>query len=178
MTVRRLLYGTAVGFVTLGASLRATAPVPDLRRARELHRARGSPVPEPAARRVPRPAPPPTDSARYAPIVAGDVFSPTRTPPTVRFTPDQTADAPAPRPRPPADKGADPAFHLLGVSVSTHGALALIAAGGAPGHAALYRPGDRVAGGSIASITATTVVVERPEGPLVLRLPPAGGRRP
>jgi hypothetical protein len=105
------------------------------------------------------------DEPSYAAVAAGNVFSQSRTPPKVRFVPEGTAE-PEPvavpqRPRPPA-------LRLYGI---TAGTIALIDADPKIRGAELYRLGDRLGSGQITSITDSTVVISRPGGPLILRLP-------
>jgi hypothetical protein len=115
------------------------------------------------------------DAGVYAPITTGNVFSQTRTPPTVRFVPEgRSAPAPAEPSRP---KVRQPVFRLFGITLGAEGAIALIEANPKIAGAELYRLGDSVGGFLITAITESTVVIGRAGGPLVLRLTP-GERRP
>jgi hypothetical protein len=151
----RTLYALAAAFALTGATL-AVSPPP-----RPRVESPAAPFPDAPAR---RPSPASSDTVRYAGIAAADVFSDTRTPPAVRFTPDPTTDRPRHVPvarRVPADA---PTVHLSGITVTPRGAIALVGNG-------MHRVGDHVGGGTITAITESTVVLERPQGPLVLRLP-------
>jgi hypothetical protein len=114
------------------------------------------------------------DERSYAPIAAANVFSQTRTPPAVRFVPEgrsaPDSAAPAAKPRPLV-------FRLYGITVTAKGATALIDADPKIRGAELYRLGDRIGGAPITTITESTVVIGRPSGPLILRLPPAARPR-
>ena len=157
----RTLYGIAGVFVVLGLVVRvAPARVPT---AQPAHRLPIAAVPsDPAST---------GDERSYAPVAAGNVFSQTRTPPKVRFVPEGRS-APAPvvtgRQRPRAA-----VLRLYGI---TAGTIALIDADPKIRGAELYRVGDRLGSGRITRITDSTVVISRPGGPLILRLP--SNRRP
>lgn len=164
----RVLYGATVVFALVGAALRVRAPRPPAAAPR---------VTPPLAA---RPRPVGTwheDATAYAPIAAADVFSPTRTPPAVRFTPDQTADRPAPTPVSRRTRDEEPGVHLFGIVIMPSGAIALLSVPGAPG-TRIYRRGDHVGGGAVAAITESTVVIARRSGALVLRLPSRKTKRP
>jgi hypothetical protein len=109
------------------------------------------------------------DQSAYAVIAAGNVFSQTRTAPKVRFVPEGRSE-PAPavaakqRPR-------QATLRLFGITAGPQGSIALIDADPKIIGAELYRVGDRVGGGSITSISDSTVIISRPGGTLVLRLP-------
>jgi hypothetical protein len=155
----RPLYAAALGFGLLALALRL-APAP--------HPGEVSPVelPQPARR-------PPLhtlneDAAPYAAIVAGNIFSSTRTAPAVRFTPDRPVGGVAPAP--PKPKPAGPGIRLFGITKGPNGAVALIDADPKIKGAEIYRVGDRVAGSPISAISDSTVVIARPSGPLVLHL--------
>jgi hypothetical protein len=152
----RTLYGIAGVFVVLGLGLRvAPARVPATQPA---HRLPTAAIPsDPAST---------GDERFYAPIAARNVFSQARTPPKVRFVPEgSSAPAPAVTVR---QKPRAPALRLYGI---TAGTIALIDADPKIRGAELYRVGERVGNGRITSITDSTVVISRPGGSLVLRLP-------
>lgn len=157
----RTLYGIAGVFVVLGLGLRvAPARVPATQPA---HRLPTAAVPsDPAST---------GDERSYAPIAAGNVFSQARTPPKVRFVPEGSEE-PAPTVT-PRQKPRPPALRLYGI---TAGTIALIDADPKIRGAELYRVGDRLGSGRISRITDSTVVISRPGGPLILRLP--SSRRP
>jgi hypothetical protein len=116
------------------------------------------------------------NAAMYAPVTSANVFSQLRTPPTVRFVPEGRAAPPSTAVSRP--KHRQPVFRLFGITIGAKGAIALIEADPKLRGAELYRLGDRVGGSPITAITESTVVIRRPGGPLVLRLPPAARRRP
>jgi hypothetical protein len=116
------------------------------------------------------------DAAPYAAIVAGNLFSPTRAPPAVRFTPNRPTGAAAPTPK-PKPKPASPGIRLFGITKGPNGAVALIDADPKIKGAEIYRVGDRVAGSPISAISDSTVVIARPSGPFVLHLRSAVKRR-
>lgn len=113
------------------------------------------------------------DPGRYGAIIASGVFLATRTAPSSRLVPagarNDTAAAP---PRP---KATAPRIHLYGITGGVGGALALIDADPKVPGAEIYRVGDLVRGARISSITDSTVMIARPSGQLVLRLPELKG---
>ena len=163
----RQLYLAATLFAAAGAALRF-APVPAV----EVSGA--GPVASRAAM-LPRPGPP-ADPKRYAAIVGSNAFSPGRTAPAERFVPEGLRRETKPAARAPR-KPAEPLARLFGISRGSGGAVALIDADPAVPGAEVYRVGDAVRGGRLTAIGDSTVVVSRPSGPLVLRLPGAGERR-
>jgi hypothetical protein len=158
----RPLYAGAFGFALLALALRlAPAPHPGAVTPVEVRQpARG-----PALHALDE------DAAPYTAIVAGNIFSPTRVPPAVRFTPNRPAGGAAPTP--PRPKPAGPGIRLFGITKGPEGAVALIDADPKIKGAEIYRAGDRVAGSPISAINDSTVVIARPSGPLILRLRPA-----
>jgi hypothetical protein len=110
-------------------------------------------------------------------VVSANAFSPTRSPPAVRYIPPgkNRPDTAAP-PRRPA-KPAEPAIRVFGITKSAGGAVALIEADPKVPGAEVYRVGDRIKGSPITAITESTVVVARQPRPLVLRLLPDRKRR-
>jgi hypothetical protein len=165
MIALRMLYGIAFGAALVGAAVRLMPPLRSTAAAL-------APVSAPIARERGS-APAREDSNAYDAIAAKDVFSPTRTPPAVRFTPDRGIDQPAPTRVAHRAPIAEPIVHLFGITIAPppRGAVAMI--GGS-----LYRVGDRVGGGTVAAMTESTVVINRARGPLVLRLPMAKKHRP
>jgi len=140
-----------------------------------------SPLPSADVRQLPLPlagqrttaAPGATPSTSYEPIVAANIFSQTRTAPSVRFSPAGRAGA---RPAAPAPRG--PRLTLYGTTVGPQGAVALIDADPKVPGAEIYRLGDVVAGAALVAITDSTVTLAEPSGPLVLHLRPAQRRKP
>jgi hypothetical protein len=171
----RMLYWATIGFGLVGVALRVLPP-PHLSASPLTPLLSTSERPVGATREDHRI----TDPNAYEAIVAGDVFSPTRTPPDVRFTPDRATGEPAAVPGPRRRTVQEPSVRLVGITMAPSGAVALIetnrAAGGAG--AAIYRVGDRVGEGSVATITDSMVLIARERGSLVLRLPPAKKTRP
>jgi hypothetical protein len=165
MIAARMLYGIAFGAALVGAAVRLMPPL-------RPTAATLAPASAPIARER-RSAPAREDSNAYDVIAAKDVFSPTRMPPAVRFTPDRGIDQPAPTRVVHRAPIAEPTVHLFGITIAPppSGAVAMI--GGS-----LYRVGDRVGGGTVAAMTESTVVIDRARGPLVLRLPTAKKHRP
>jgi hypothetical protein len=157
----RPLYAGAFGFALLALALRL-APAP--------HPGAVSPVELPQPARGPAPHALDEDAAPYSAIVAGNIFSPTRTAPAVRFTPNRPLGGAAPAPPKPKPKPAGPGIRLFGITKGPDGAVALIDADPKIKGAEIYRVGDRVAGASISAISDSTVVITRSSGPLVLHL--------
>lgn len=103
-------------------------------------------------------------------IVAGNVFSPSRTPPRVRFVPpDLVPPAPARKPR-RGVPGSD--LRLFGTVVGPAGTAALIDADPAVRGAEIYAIGDVVRGRRIVAVSESTVVLDGVGGRIVLRLQP------
>jgi hypothetical protein len=157
----RPLYVGALGFALLALALQL-APVP--------HPGAVSPVELPQPARRPALHTLDEDAAPYAAIVATNLFSPTRAPPAVRFTPNRPTIGAAPAPPKPKPKPAGPGIRLFGITKGPAGTVALIDADPKIKGAEIYRLGDRVAGSPITDITDSTVVITRPSGPLVLYL--------
>jgi hypothetical protein len=168
----RPLYAGALGFGLVALALRL-APAP--------HPGAVSLVEPPQPARRPSPHSVNEDAAPYAAIVATNIFSPTRAPPAVRFTPDRPtgAVAPAPPKPKPKPKPTGPGIRLFGITKGPDGAVALIDADPKIKGAEIYRLGDRVAGAPLSAINDSTVVITRPSGPLVLHLrSPVKKKRP
>jgi hypothetical protein len=158
----RTLYAVAIGFGLAGLALRLAPPV----HPNAVATAGPAVAARAAVLRALRADPQP-----YAAIVSGNIFSPSRAAPTVRFTPNRPGGAPAPeKPKP---KPAGPVIRLFGITRGPNGAVALIDADPKIPGAEIYHLGDRVAGATISAITDSTVVLARPSGPLTLHLPPA-----
>jgi len=108
----------------------------------------------------------------FAPIVAANIFSPTRRAPArvspVEHAIHQAVGHTGPR---------APTLTLYGTTVGPQGAVALIQGDGMNPGADVYHVGDVVAGARLVAITDSTVTLARPSGALVLRLQPAEGRK-
>ena len=103
-------------------------------------------------------------------ITQGNVFSPSRSAPRVRFTPPDLAppaDGPAPKRRAQL-----PRLRLFGTLLGPSGPAALIDADPAVRGAEIYQVGDVVDGRRIVAVSESTVVLEGGAGRLVLRLQP------
>lgn len=103
-------------------------------------------------------------------VVTGNVFSPSRTAPKVRYTPPDLAPPPAPVARRSAPA---PQLRLFGTVVGPGGTAALIDADPAVRGAEIYRVGDDVGGRRIVAVSESTVVLQGTAGRTVLRLQPA-----
>jgi len=161
------LYVGALGFGLVALGLRV-APTP---RPEAVAPADLPPATRPAAARALHENP-----ALYAAIVAGNIFSPSRAAPAVRFTPNRpTGPAKA---APPKPKPSGPVIRLFGITKGLNGAVALIDADPKIKGAEIYRVGDRVGGSPISAINDSTVVIARPSGPLVLHLRSAVKKKP
>jgi len=162
----RSLYVTAVSLVLLGFWLRvARSPLPQAEAAQLSLPAASRPATAAAGALAP---------SGYAVIVATNVFSQMRAPPSVRFSPAGVAGRAAVAPAKPRG----PTLRLYGVTVGPQGAVALIDADPKIPGAEIYRVGDVVAGASLVAITDSTVTLAEPSGPLILRLQPAQRRKP
>jgi hypothetical protein len=163
----RPFYVAGVLFTTAGAALRL-APV-------------GAPEPTDsapiaaAATVVPRQQPS-VGADRFAAIVASNAFSAGRTAPPTRLIPEGLRRDTQPAARPARKPRQIPA-RLFGITRGPGGAVALIDADPAIPGAEVYRVGDAVRDGRLTAIGDSTVVLTRPSGRLVLRLPDAGERR-
>jgi hypothetical protein len=124
--------------------------------------ARGRPAAPPAGREA---APPAADAAAYASVAARNLFSPTRSEGT-STTATASAEAPA------AGKPS-----LYGV-VLRDGAPIAYLEDPSTKRVAGYRVGDNVAGGTVQTISADNVVIDRPGGSLDVRLRDPGKPRP
>ena len=163
----RVLYATAGVLALLGLWLRLA------RSALPSPRADAAELPAPAAGRgAPAPAQQPP-AAGFEAIAAANIFSQTRTAPSVRFVPVGQA---AKRAAPAAPRA--PALKLYGTTLSPQGAVAIIDADPKVPGAEIYRLGDLVAGARLVAITDSDVTLAKPSGPLVLRLPPTQGKKP
>jgi hypothetical protein len=124
----------------------------------------------PAARRPPattpsRPEqPPPPGPGAYATVAARNLFSPTRT------------EAPAP-PSTATNTPTGPKPNLFGV-VLREGAPIAYLEDPSTKRVAGYRVGDNVAGGTVQTISADSVVITRPDGKLDVRLRDPARPRP
>ena len=162
----RVLYVAAALFAAGGAALRLV-PV-------SAAEAGGTTSMATPAGAAPRPAS--ADSQRFTAIITSNAFSATRTAPAVRFVPEGLRKEPQPVAREPR-KPREPPVLLFGITRGPGGAVALIDADPAVPGAEVYRVGDVVRDGRLASIGDSTVVLTRPSGRVVLRLPDVGERR-
>lgn len=156
----RSLYIVAALFGAAGVALRLAPLAPPALTGTAMAAA---PAP---AQVVPTPAAP----RAYDSIITSNVFSSTRSAPAARLVPEglrrDTGKAVEKRAKP-----AEPPMRLYGITRSAEGAVVLIDADPAIPGAEVYRVGDQVRGARITAITDSTVVLGRPSGPLVLRLP-------
>jgi hypothetical protein len=157
----RLLWLGAAALALGGAALRVAPPPP-------LPVAPAVPAPPPIRTAV-QPPEPPADAARYTPVVQSNIFSASRTPPEKRYSPNAEADS-APPPKPKPKKPAPPPIRVFGITKDTRGGIAIIEADPKVRGPELYRLGDRLAGGTIASITDSSVIVVRPGGKVIFPL--------
>jgi hypothetical protein len=158
----RALYAMAVILLLLGLGLRVVpAPVGPAGPGPTRSAASAVPVRETTAE---------LPGARVA-IIEGNLFSPSRSAPRVRFTPPDLAppaDGPAPKRR-----AQPPRLRLFGTVLGPSGPAALIDADPAVRGAEIYQVGDTVDGRRIVAVSESTVVLEGAAGRLVLRLQPA-----
>ena len=158
MNAPRLLWPAALGLTALGLALRLAPAAPP---------AASAPVVSSAPSLPPVPAPP-----SGAEVVAGNIFTASRSAPRLRFSPRglvPTAAAPVPAP-----------LVLYGITLTARDALALIDADPRVPGAEIYRIGERVRGNRIVAITDSTVTLTPASGtaPFVLRLPTSVRRQP
>ena len=137
------------------ATAKPDAPKPDATPAPPAPAATGSTATGSAARPVP---------ASYAMVASRNLFSPTRTEQPVVATPARTAP---PQPKP----------NLYGVIVREGTPIAYLE-DPATKRVAGYRLGDSIAGGTVNAIHADHVVLNRPDGPVDVRLRDPGKPRP
>lgn len=155
----RGLYAMAAVLLLLGLVLR-TAPAP----AEAV-----MPAPVRVAAATPSPEPARQPSATSAAIVDGNVFSPSRSAPKVRFTPPDLMPVEGrTRSSPPTR------LRLFGTVLGPSGTAALIDADPKVRGAEIYQVGDTVDGRRIVAVSESTVVLDGAAGRLVLRLRPAG----
>jgi hypothetical protein len=139
-------------------------------------------VPAPAEAIAPgaRPAPPSAmqqGTSRSSPgagsaIVGGNLFSPSRSAPRVRYNPPDLV--PRVEVRPGRAGPARTRLRLFGTVVGPSGTAALIDADPAVRGAEIYQVGESIDGRRIVAVSESTVVLEGAAGRLVLRLQPAG----
>lgn len=150
--INGLLLVIAAGSVAfIARQLMAPLPMPLPTRAR--------PATPPAAREA---TPPGGDLAAYASVPARNLFSPTR----AESAPTTTASASSPAVKP----------SLYGV-VLREGAPIAYLEDPSTKRVAGYRVGDAVAGGTVQTISADSVVINRPDGSLDVRLRDPGKPR-
>ncbi len=165
--VDRILRGTAaVAAIVAGFALLRPPSVPDAT----------LPVDGLAAPTLPH-APITHDAAaRVQTILQANLFSAARTPPAVRYSPlepdAENVDAMFFE-EPDADPGAggeDEVPKLYGTVIGPAGPIALLRLDPARPDAQVYREGDRAAGWRVHRINEQSVVLDGPEGRIVLRL--------
>jgi hypothetical protein len=163
LNATRILYVLAALFLVLGLGIRVagTAGPGSANAAPAL-----APFVVPAA-----PISPAADPAPFQGIVESNIFSTERSAPRARYAPpaagtsEEMAEAPAPR------ASADiPGPRLSGIVITPGTTVALIEGGGGAAGAHLYRVGDAIAGGRVAAITDSAVVIRGAAGRRVLRL--------
>jgi hypothetical protein len=162
VSATRLLWLAAAVCGLGGAALRVAPPAPVASTPAAPAGARAPALARPAGRRAP-----PADAAREAPVVQSNIFSASRTPPEKRYSPNAVDSAP---PKPKAKKPAPPPIRVFGITKDARGGIAIIEADPKVRGPELYRLGDRLAGGRIASITDSSVIVVRPGGKVILPL--------
>lgn len=161
----RSLSALAVLFAAAGVAFRlapAASPVP------------AAAPPTQIGPTVPGVAPPSMGAGSYDVIIASNVFSTTRAAPAARVVPEglrRDTQTVADRRATPAE----PATRVYGITRGAEGAVALIDADPDIPGAEVYRVGDQVRGARITAITDSTVVLGRPSGAVVLRLPATEG---
>lgn len=159
----QVVYAIGAALLLLGLALRVV-PAPA-----------GAPA-ESGPRSVSRETPPRVTPAvapgQAAAIIEGNIFSPTRAAPRVRFTPPDLI--PAETPRVSRARPAAPRLRLFGTVVGPSGTAALIDADPAVRGAEIYQVGDVVDGKRVVAVSESTVVLagESGGGRTVLRLQP------
>jgi len=127
---------------------------------------------------VPVVTPSPSDDAAallaYQEIVTGNVFTGSRTPPSVRYIPPDLAANQTPQESGPP---AAPRIRLYGVASGPTGAVALIDADASIPGAEIYRIGDLVRGLILEEIGDSYVVLRGASGPFELLLETPRSRR-
>jgi hypothetical protein len=161
-TTRCLSFAAAI-FLAVGLVLRVAPPnLPPV----------GLPAPT-AARAAALPPPAAEPPGITTAIATGDIFSASRTPPRVRYTPPDLLPARRSAPTAAARRGpAPPRLRLFGTVVGSSGTAALIDADSAIRGAEIYQVGDEVEGQRIVAVSESTVVLEGAAGRTVLRLQP------
>jgi hypothetical protein len=108
------------------------------------------------------------------PIIAANIFSQSRRPPTRQSA---LAGAPATH-RPTGVSPLIPSFTLYGTTIGPRGAVALITTRTRPDDAQVHFMGDTIAGARLVAITESTVTLLRASGPLVLHVLPDSHQTP
>ena len=98
-------------------------------------------------------------------IVHGNLFSPSRSAPAVRYSPPDLA--PSPQPARAVARGGSPGLRLLG---TVSGTAALLDANPEIPGAEIYQIGDVIRGKRLVEVLDSTAVLEGPTGRTVLRL--------
>lgn len=156
MTRLRLLYAIAAGLAVPGLVLQVLPASLPAAGVRPLA------LPNPPAASADRPP-----ARTYGAIVAADPFSARRTPPSVRFVPAGGGHRVFAAPHRAEPK-------LYGITVGPEGAVAVISADPGVRRAQLYEIGDTLDGARVVAISASSVTLVKPSGPIVLHLEFAG----
>jgi hypothetical protein len=164
----RMLYGVAAVFLLLGLGLRIVPAPAD---------------PGEASPAGSRPVPSPSEASKAAgelpgitaAIAEGNIFSPTRSAPTVRFTPPDLSP-PAEEQRPARRGPRSRRLRLFGTVVGPSSTAALIDADPVIRGAEIYQVGELVAGRRLIAVSESTAVLAGAAGRMVLRLHPTSPR--
>lgn len=161
-TTTRTLYAVCAVLLLVGLALRIL-PAPA-----EAIAPAASPAPPSATQQGTSPSSPGAGSA----IAGGNLFSPSRSAPRVRYMPPDLV--PRAEVRPGKVRPAPSRVRLFGTVVGPSGTAALIDADPAVRGAEIYQVGESIDGRRIVAVSESTVVLEGAAGRLVLRLQPAG----
>src|SRR5262245_10264114 len=106
-------------------------------------------------------------------VVAGNIFSPSRTPPARRYNPtepDESVEVAPPEPETTDVNEAERVPHLYGVVMGPAGATALLRLDPAIPDAQIYREGDKAGRYTVVKINERSVILDGPTGRIELRL--------